>query len=124
MENTKIFAGYVKNVRVWDEATRKFVDAPWSITARFSLSLSELDDLKKYATKGEKPFVSFDMKRSAKGSYYIEVSDPATWPSSNNGNQFAQAAPQAAPAPMPTPTPPTQYAPSNQVVASSDDLPF
>lgn len=81
MENKteKIFCGYVKSAKVWDDASRSFVEPNGGVSVRFSLSVAEMNDLQRYATKGEKPFVSFDLKRSAKGTYYIEVSDPSTW---------------------------------------------
>lgn len=105
MENKteKIFCGYVKSAKVWDDASRSFVEPNGGVSVRFSLSVAEMNDLQRYATKGEKPFVSFDLKRSAKGTYYIEVSDPSTW---------AQKPAASAPA-----------APQGRVTPS-DDLPF
>lgn len=106
MENKseKIFCGYVKSVKLWDEGQRAFVEPREGVSMRFSLSVAEMNDLQRYATKGEKPFVSFDLKRSSKGSYYIEVSDPSTWA---QRPQEGLSAPQAPKAPV-----------------ANDDLPF
>lgn len=97
MENKtdKIFCGYVKSVKLWDDSQRAFVEPREGVSMRFSLSVAEMNDLQRYATKGEKPFVSFDLKRSAKGSYYIEVSDPSTWSKGPQAGGTAPVAPQA-----------------------------
>jgi hypothetical protein len=109
MENKtdKIFCGYVKSVKLWDDSQRAFVEPREGVSMRFSLSVAEMNDLQRYATKGEKPFVSFDLKRSAKGSYYIEVSDPSTWTQRPQSGGAAPVAPQAPQAPV-----------------AGDDLPF
>ncbi len=105
MENKteKIFCGYVKSAKVWDDASRSFIEPNGGVSVRFSLSVAEMNDLQRYATKGEKPFVSFDLKRSAKGNYYLEVSDPSTW-----GSKPQQAT----------------SAPQGHVAPSNDGLPF
>ena len=130
MENTKIFAGYVKSVKVWNDAARSYVDPDAGVAVRFSLSIAEMNDLQRYATAGEKPFVSFDLKLSSKGKYYIEVSDPSTWskqaprtvtPATPEQAFGGPAATQYQPTFQPVAQAPVGHAPA---ITPTDDLPF
>jgi len=88
MTNEKVLVGWFDPLKKWNDSTKKYEEINlenMSIAGRFSFTLAELEDMKKYASNpkdaDKQPRVYFDLKTSKKGTLYAEINDPSTWAS-------------------------------------------